>query len=79
MPAAEQLLLAIDTSSEVAGLALYDGQWVSELSWHAGRNQTASLLGEIRHILRLNQRDVRDLRAVAVAIGPGSFNGLRVG
>lgn len=79
MPAADQLLLAIDTSTEVAGLALYDTQQVSEFSWHAGRNQTASLLSEIRHLLRLNQRTVRDLRAVAVAIGPGSFNGLRVG
>lgn len=79
MPAADQVLLAIDTSAENAGLAAYDGQRFSELSWHAGRNQTASLLGEIRHLLRLNQHDVGDLRAVAVAIGPGSFNGLRVG
>ncbi len=79
MPAADQLLLAIDTSTEVAGLALYDGRLVSEISWQAGRNQTASLLGEIHHLLRLNHRDIKDLRAVAVAIGPGSFNGLRVG
>jgi tRNA threonylcarbamoyladenosine biosynthesis protein TsaB len=79
VPAADQLLLAIDTSTEVAGLALYDGRQVSEISWQAGRNQTASLLGEIRHLLRLNHRNVEDVRAVAVAIGPGSFNGLRVG
>lgn len=79
MPAADQLLLAIDTSSEVAGLALYDGERISELSWNAARNQTASLLGQVRHLLRLNHHDIQDLKAVAVAIGPGSFNGLRAG
>jgi tRNA threonylcarbamoyladenosine biosynthesis protein TsaB len=79
VPAADQLLLAIDTSTEVAGLALYDGEQVSELTWRAGRNQTASLLQEIHHLLQLNQLDVRDAQAVGVAIGPGSFNGLRVG
>jgi tRNA threonylcarbamoyladenosine biosynthesis protein TsaB len=79
VPAAEQLLLAIDTSTEVTGLALYDGEQVSEMIWRGGRNQTASLLNEIRHLLALNQRTTGDLRAVAVAIGPGTFNGLRVG
>lgn len=79
MPEADRLLLAIDTSSETAGLALYDGEQVSELTWVAGRNQTARLLDEINHLLRLNGMKVAHLRAVGVAIGPGSFNGLRVG
>jgi tRNA threonylcarbamoyladenosine biosynthesis protein TsaB len=77
--AADQILLAIDTSTEVTGLALYDGEQVSEVTWHGGRNQTASLLNEIRHLLTLNQCTTGDLQAVAVATGPGTFNGLRVG
>ncbi|MBX6343024.1 MAG: tRNA (adenosine(37)-N6)-threonylcarbamoyltransferase complex dimerization subunit type 1 TsaB, partial [Thermomicrobiaceae bacterium] len=40
---------------------------------------TQSTLAEIDHLLHLNGRQVHDLRAVAVAIGPGTFNGLRVG
>jgi len=79
VPAEDRLLLAIDTSTEVAGLALYDGATVSELTWYAGRNQTASLLTQIRHLLDINGRDLTEVGAVAVAIGPGTFNGLRVG
>jgi len=74
-----QPLLAIDTATEQAGIALYDGHWLSEITWQAGRNQTATLLAEIDHLLRINQRTVRQLGAVAVSIGPGGFNGLRVG
>ncbi|HET7035841.1 MAG TPA: tRNA (adenosine(37)-N6)-threonylcarbamoyltransferase complex dimerization subunit type 1 TsaB [Thermomicrobiaceae bacterium] len=79
MPRDDRLLLAIDSSTEIAGLALYDGDSVSELIWNAGRHQTVSLIPEVDQLLRLNGRDLADVRAVAVAIGPGSFNGLRVG
>ena len=75
----DRLLLAIDTSTEQAGLALFDGAWLSELNWNAGRNQTASVLSQLDHLLRINRLDVRQLKAVAVTLGPGSFNGLRVG
>lgn len=72
-------LLAIDTSTERAGIALTDGARVSELSWHAGRDQTVSVLAEIDHLLGLAGIAADDLAAIAVAIGPGMFNGLRVG
>jgi tRNA threonylcarbamoyladenosine biosynthesis protein TsaB len=72
-------LLAIDTSTEVTGLALYDGQSVSELTWRAGRNQTVGLLAQIHHLLELNGLSLDDVGAIAVAVGPGTFNGLRVG
>lgn len=79
MLAEDRLLLAIDTSTEVAGIALYDGAAMSELSWHAGRNQTVALLNQVQHLLTINGRSLDDLGAVGVAIGPGTFNGLRVG
>ncbi|HUZ02824.1 MAG TPA: tRNA (adenosine(37)-N6)-threonylcarbamoyltransferase complex dimerization subunit type 1 TsaB [Thermomicrobiaceae bacterium] len=79
MSAVEPLLLAIDTSTEVAGLALYDGDRISEVTWGAGRNQTVTLLGEVERMLSINGHHATDLRAVAVAMGPGTFNGLRVG
>lgn len=75
----ERPLLAIDSSTEQAGLALFDGHRVAELSWAAGRSQTATLLGEIHHLLGLNGLAASDLGAVAVATGPGTFTGLRVG
>lgn len=79
MPETARTLLAIDTSTEMAGLALFDGERASEVTWHAGRNQTVSLMPEIQHILYINQSKLSDIKAVVVAIGPGTFNGLRVG
>jgi tRNA threonylcarbamoyladenosine biosynthesis protein TsaB len=72
-------LLAIDTSSEQASIALFDGLRVADLTWPAGRDQTVSVLDEIDHLITLNKLTVADLAIVAVATGPGMFNGLRVG
>lgn len=72
-------LLAIDSSTERAGVALFDGDTIAEISWIAGRSQTTSLLGEIDHLLRLNGLGLSDVAAVAVATGPGAFSALRVG
>lgn len=75
-------LLAVDTSSLSASIAIVPVDLESrgaELTWDAGRNQTASLLGQLDSILHLVGIEVADLSAVAVATGPGSFNALRVG
>ena len=80
MSGAERPLLAIDTSTGVAGLALYDATGpLAEITWAAGRAQTGVVLREIDRLCQLCALQPRDLGAVAVAIGPGSFNGLRVG
>lgn len=79
-PEPARALLAIDTSTLAAGLALYrEGGPLVELNWWAGRAQTAVLLGEIDHCLALGDLTPADLGAVAIATGPGSFNALRVG
>ena len=72
-------LLAIDSATEQAGLALSDGERVAEVSWNAGRTQTVTLLGQVDRLLDLVGVPVGDLAAVAVSQGPGTFNGLRVG
>ena len=75
----ERPLLCIDTSSNQGGIALYDGRTLSTRSWPAERSHTTTLLTEIRHLLDRSQVRVREIAAVAIATGPGTFTGLRVG
>ena len=72
--------LAIDTSTEIASLALaHHGQLRAELTWHAGQNHTAELVPNLIYLLGQQKTAIGELEAVVVAKGPGSFNGLRVG
>ena len=73
------ILLALDTSTDQAAIGLTDGASTAELSWPAGRSQTTSLLSAIDWFLNTNHLTADALGAVAVAIGPGTFTGLRVG
>jgi tRNA threonylcarbamoyladenosine biosynthesis protein TsaB len=75
----DQLLLALDSGGEQVAIALYDGRLIGELLYDAGREHTATVLPCIRQLLAENRRTIRDVAAVAVTTGPGSFNGLRVG
>ena len=72
-------LLAIDTSTDWAGVALTDGSSLGELNWNAGRRQTTQVMPAVERLLATMKIGVGSLGAVAVAVGPGSFSGLRVG
>lgn len=74
------MLLAFDTSTRVISLALHDGhQVLYELTWHSANNHTLELAPAIDRALRANGLQPGDLSAIAVAQGPGSFTGLRIG
>lgn len=72
-------LLAIDTSSDRAGVALFDGKDLHMQQWPSVRAQTTQVLPVIRQLITAANLTVADLAAVAVATGPGTFTGLRVG
>lgn len=76
-------LLGIETSSDVASIALVPTAsgvgHGAELSWPAPRNQTATLLSQIDHLLRICNLEVEAMGGVVIATGPGGFNALRVG
>lgn len=72
-------LAAIDTSSDRAGVAIFDGTLASVIAWNAQRNHTVTTLGQLDHLLRTAGIELGALSAVAVATGPGSFSALRVG
>ena len=74
------LLLAIDTATRMASLALDDGARVRvELSWESPDHHTVELTPRIAGMLAQLQVTVNDLAGIAVSLGPGSFTGLRVG
>ncbi len=74
------MLLAIDTATNVPGIALYAAQGIlGETTWQTREHHTRSLMPEIARLLALLDTDSRQLQAIAVATGPGSFTGLRIG
>jgi tRNA threonylcarbamoyladenosine biosynthesis protein TsaB len=74
------MILAIDTATRWTGLALHDGTAVlSEQGWYGRNTQTIELTPAIDAMLRRVDIAAADLEAIAVALGPGSYTGLRVG
>ena len=74
------MLLAIDTSTESAGLALVqNNQVLAEATWRCGQNHSVELLPRLTQLLREAGVELKSVSCILVARGPGSFNGLRVG
>lgn len=74
------MLLAVDTSTRYIGVALYDGVSVlSEMTWLSQNHHTVELGPAVAAALKQVDADSTALEAVAVALGPGSFTGLRIG
>lgn len=74
------MLLAIDSATQILSIALHDGQALrAEWSLDAGRQHSALLAPMIQQIMRQANVDRADLQALAVAVGPGSYTGVRIG
>ncbi|MBN1180034.1 MAG: tRNA (adenosine(37)-N6)-threonylcarbamoyltransferase complex dimerization subunit type 1 TsaB [Anaerolineae bacterium] len=74
------MLVAIDTATRVASLALHDGarlRW--EMTWEAGWQHTVHLAPRLVGAMEDLGVDASALTGIAVTTGPGSFTGLRVG
>ncbi|SFG50559.1 tRNA (adenosine(37)-N6)-threonylcarbamoyltransferase complex dimerization subunit type 1 TsaB [Oribacterium sp. WCC10] len=74
------LILGIDSSGHTASCALLeDGVVLAEYSTNIGLTHSQTLLPMVAEIFSRTGREVRDLDAIAVSAGPGSFTGLRIG
>ncbi|HHE72291.1 MAG TPA: tRNA (adenosine(37)-N6)-threonylcarbamoyltransferase complex dimerization subunit type 1 TsaB [Chloroflexi bacterium] len=73
-------LLAIDTATERASIALHDGMTLrSECTWEAAHRHTVTLVPKIVSLLAASGMTPQDVRAIAVCNGPGSYTGVRIG
>ena len=73
------MLLALDSATDWASVALYDGlQILAESTWRSQRRHTVDLAPQVDALLRLVHVTPASLMAVAVSIGPGSYTGTRV-
>jgi tRNA threonylcarbamoyl adenosine modification protein YeaZ len=69
------LILAFDTATDVATSALVDdGEVLGERS-----SRASTLLEDVDALLRQGGAHPRDLGALVVGVGPGSFTGVRIG
>lgn len=74
------MLLGVDTSTQAVGIVIYDGsQILCEESWISRRYHTVELAKAVSENLSRAGLSPEDLDVLGVAIGPGSFTGLRIG
>ena len=73
-------ILAIDSSGIVATVAILDDDiLVAEYTINHKKSHSQTLLPMIDEITKMTELDLKELDAVAIAGGPGSFTGLRIG
>lgn len=74
------LALGIDTSSPTGSIGFADeADHFAELTVRSARTHSERLLPSIRALSSVSGFRLRDVGVVAVACGPGSFTGLRIG
>jgi tRNA threonylcarbamoyladenosine biosynthesis protein TsaB len=75
------MLLALDTATATASVALYDQdahQLLAEYTWQADRRHTQDLLATAQWLLAQRDLTPAAVTALAVTTGPGSFTGVRI-
>ena len=73
-------ILAFETSAKAASVALMDkGKLLGESYQNTGLTHSQTLMVMAEDLLKPCNLTVKDVDAVAVAAGPGSFTGVRIG
>lgn len=74
-------ILAIETSTMLGGIAVADDSagLIAEVRLNVKSTHSERLMTEINHVLQQSGLTAHDIDIFGVAIGPGSFTGLRIG
>ena len=74
------LILAFETSAKSCSVALHDGQkLLAESYQNSGLTHSQTLMVMAEDLLKVCGKTADDVTALAVAAGPGSFTGVRIG
>lgn len=74
------LVLSVDTTTSSGSVALIENTTVlSEMCSDSQLTFSERLLPSIHLILELQGKKIQDVKAFALAVGPGSFTGIRIG
>ncbi len=73
-------ILALDSSGLVASVAiLEDDNMIAEYTVNYKKTHSQTLLPMLDEIVKMTDTNLAEIDAIAVAAGPGSFTGLRIG
>lgn len=73
-------ILAIDSSGMVASIAVIeDEKLIGEFTINYKKTHSQTLLPMLDEVAKMIELDLNTIDAIAVAAGPGSFTGLRIG
>lgn len=74
------LILSVDTTSEIGGVAIFrDAECVAESLHWGSSNYSVALFAGLDSVLQAARVNIREIELFAVANGPGSFTGIRTG
>ena len=74
------LLLSIETATQACSVALHhQGQLLATQTLFIEKSHAKALLPAIEHLLAMTPYTPKELSAIAVSEGPGSYTGLRIG
>ena len=74
------LLLAFETSAKAGSVALFDGEkLLGESYQNTGLTHSQTIMTMAQSLIESCGYTPGDIQAVAVAAGPGSFTGVRIG
>mmetsp|Transcript_4553 Transcript_4553/g.10245 ORF Transcript_4553/g.10245 Transcript_4553/m.10245 type:complete len:230 (-) Transcript_4553:602-1291(-) len=74
------LIISLETATKVCSVALHTrAQLVATQTLYVEKSHAETLLLTIEHLLAMSPYTKKDLVAVAISSGPGSYTGLRIG
>lgn len=74
------IVLGIESCGDIGSVALAnDEKIIGEITINVKKNHSITLAPMVADLLKLANLEVKDLDAIAVDVGPGSFTGLRIG